>query len=131
MMISPAQAPCPFCEPESDRPILMALGSAYAIFDKFPVSPGHVLIIPRRHRADYFALSLREQTDCLRLLNKVRAMLQTRFQPDAFNVGINVGPDAGQTIHHVHIHLIPRYRGDVEDPRGGVRGIIPRKRLYG
>ena len=121
---------CPFCLPDSGRTILAETALAFAIYDKFPVNTGHVLIIPKRHVADYFALSLQEQADCLTLLNQVRDIIVNRFHPDAFNIGINIGIEAGQTVHHVHIHLIPRYQGDVEDPRGGVRGVIPDKRLY-
>jgi diadenosine tetraphosphate (Ap4A) HIT family hydrolase len=121
---------CPFCLPDLGRTILAETALAYAIYDKFPVNTGHVLIIPKRHVADYFALSLQEQVDCLTLLNQVRDIIVSRFHPDAFNIGVNIGIEAGQTVHHVHIHLIPRYQGDVEDPRGGVRGVIPDKRLY-
>ncbi|HSK13148.1 MAG TPA: HIT family protein [Phnomibacter sp.] len=110
----------------------MIVGSAttYSIFDKFPVNEGHALIIPKRHVANYFELTVKEQTAGVLMLNKVKEILMEKYGPDGFNVGINVGEVAGQTIHHVHIHLIPRYKGDVEAPRGGVRGVIPDKRSY-
>ena len=121
---------CPFCSPDSSRDIIVESDTAYAIFDKFPVNQGHALIIPKRHCADYFDLSLSAQSECIYLLNKVKEIVEVKFNPDGFNVGINVGEKAGQTINHVHIHLIPRYNGDVPDPRGGVRGVIPNKQKY-
>ena len=104
--------------------------TAFAIFDKFPVSKGHVLVIPIRHVSNYFDLTIQEQTDCLILLNEVKAILQKQFNPDGFNVGINIEAAAGQTVPHAHIHLIPRYQDDVPEPRGGVRGVIPGKQCY-
>jgi diadenosine tetraphosphate (Ap4A) HIT family hydrolase len=96
----------------------------------FPVNPGHALIIPKRHVANYFALNAAEQSACTALLQRVQAILAERYKPDGYNVGINVGEAAGQTVPHVHIHLIPRYGGDVDEARGGVRGVIPHKRNY-
>ncbi len=121
---------CPFCNPDSDRELIVESATAYAIYDKFPVNKGHALIIPKRHFTDYFDLSFKEQAACIFMLNKVKEIVSTEFKPDGFNIGINVGEDAGQTVPHVHIHLIPRYKGDVEDPRGGVRGVIPTKQKY-
>lgn len=121
---------CVFCNPDKDRELIVESATAYSIFDKFPVNPGHALIIPKRHVASYFDLSLKEQTACWLMLNKVKEIVTEKFQPDGFNVGINIGEHAGQTIHHVHIHLIPRYLGDVNEPRGGVRGVIPDKQKY-
>jgi diadenosine tetraphosphate (Ap4A) HIT family hydrolase len=121
---------CPFCNIDSERDLIVESATAYAIYDKFPVNDGHALIIPKRHCASYFDLSFKEQAACMFMLNKVREVVSKRFNPDAFNIGINVGEKAGQTIHHVHIHLIPRFDGDVEDPRGGVRGVIPVKQKY-
>ncbi|MGI9192519.1 MAG: HIT family protein, partial [Chitinophagaceae bacterium] len=118
---------CPFCNPTADRELLLESETAYAIFDKFPVNQGHALIIPKKHTANYFELSIQEQQACFLLLNEVKEIITKQFNPDGFNIGINVGEHAGQTVHHVHIHLIPRYAGDVEDPRGGVRGVIPNK----
>ncbi len=123
-------ANCPFCNPGSERKILLENETVYALLDKFPVNPGHTLIIPTRHCADYFELTAKEQSDCWLMLNDAKALLSMQYHPDGYNVGINIGALAGQTIFHVHIHLIPRYKGDVEDPRGGVRGVIPRRKNY-
>jgi len=121
---------CPFCNPDSKRELIVESATAFAIFDKFPVNRGHALIIPKRHCADYFELTFKEQAACVFMLNKVKELVSATFNPDGFNVGINVGEHSGQTINHVHIHLIPRYKGDVEDPRGGVRGVIMDKQKY-
>ncbi len=121
---------CPFCNPDSDRELIAESKTAFAIYDKYPVNNGHALIIPKKHCSDYFDLTLKEQTACIFVLNKVKEIVSKRFNPDGFNVGINVGKKAGQTVNHVHIHLIPRYQGDVEDPLGGVRCVIPNKQKY-
>ena len=121
---------CPFCNPDIETELLLESAQAYSILDKFPVNPGHALIIPKRHVSDYIELSFKEQSSCFFLLNETKKEIQKRFNPDGFNVGINIGEKAGQTISHVHIHLIPRYSGDVEDPRGGVRGVVPERKLY-
>ena len=103
---------------------------SFAIYDGFPVNEGHVLIIPKRHTANYFDLTADEQADCFKLLNNVKEKIKEKFNPDGFNVGININEVAGQTVPHVHVHLIPRYKGDVEEPNGGVRGVIPSKKIY-
>jgi len=121
---------CPFCNPDTERELIVESATAYAIYDKYPVNIGHALIIPKRHCADYFDLIFKEQAACMLMLNKVKEIVTARFKPDGFNVGINVGEAAGQTVPHVHIHLIPRYIGDVEEPRGGIRGVIPDKKNY-
>jgi diadenosine tetraphosphate (Ap4A) HIT family hydrolase len=121
---------CPFCNPESDRELIVESATAFAIYDKFPVNEGHALIIPKRHCEEYFDLTFKEQSACIFMLNKVKEIISKRYMPDGYNVGINVGVKAGQTINHVHIHLIPRYNGDVSDPRGGVRSVIPSKQKY-
>jgi len=121
---------CPFCKHPSNREIIAESAMAFSLYDLFPVNPGHALIIPKRHVANYFALDAAEQAACVQLLQFVQAILTERYNPDGFNVGINVGEAAGQTVPHVHIHLIPRYRGDVDEARGGVRGVIPHKRNY-
>ena len=120
---------CPFCNPNSERELIVESATAYAIYDKFPVNEGHALIIPKRHFADYFDLTFKEQAACVFILNKVKGLISEKFSPDGFNIGINV-KKAGQTISHVHIHLIPRYNGDVEEPRGGIRCVIPNKQKY-
>lgn len=119
---------CPFCNLEREKILESEL--SFAIYDGFPVNEGHALIIPKRHTANYFDLSLEEQKDCIELLNRVKGMIQEKYNPAGFNVGININEAAGQTISHVHIHFIPRYEGDVEEPRGGVRGVIPKKKIY-
>ena len=124
------QTDCPFCNPEADRTLLLESATAYALLDKFPVSKGHSLIIPKRHCSNYFELSVKEQTACWLMLNKAKELITQQCQPDGFNVGINIEAAAGQTVPHVHIHLIPRYNGDVLNPRGGVRGVIPERKEY-
>ena len=121
---------CPFCNPDSERELLLESATAYAIFDKFPVNNGHTLIIPKKHCSDYFQLSFKEQSACWFMLNKVKEVLTKKFNPDGFNIGININEAAGQTVPHVHIHLIPRFKDDVKEPRGGVRGVIPEKKNY-
>lgn len=123
-------AECPFCNPDAERELIVESATVYALYDKFPVNKGHALIIPKKHCSDYFDLSFKEQQACWYVLNKVKSIVQEKFNPDGFNVGINIGEKAGQTINHVHIHLIPRYDGDVEEPRGGIRGVIPSKQSY-
>jgi diadenosine tetraphosphate (Ap4A) HIT family hydrolase len=120
---------CIFCD-WSSREILVEDEHAVAFFDAFPVNPGHVLIVPKKHVADYFDLEPALQQACMKLLNQAKVLIQERYNPDGFNIGINAGAAAGQTIFHVHLHLIPRYLGDMPDPRGGVRGVIPDRRSY-
>ncbi len=121
---------CPFCNPDSERELLLETATAYAILDKFPVSNGHTLILPKKHCADYFELSFKEQSACWFMLNAAKDLLTKKWNPNGFNVGMNVNEVAGQTVSHVHIHLIPRYTGDVAEPRGGIRGVIPEKKQY-
>ena len=123
-------ADCPFCNPDSERELLLESATAYAIFDKFPVGKGHTLIIPKKHCLNYFELSFKEQSACWFMLNKAKEILEQILNPDGFNIGINIKESAGQTVPHAHIHLIPRFKGDVNEPRGGVRGVIPEKRNY-
>jgi diadenosine tetraphosphate (Ap4A) HIT family hydrolase len=103
---------------------------AFAIRDGFPVSPGHTLIVPRRLVATWFEATREDQVALLELLDVVKAQLDAELRPDGYNIGINVGPAAGQTVMHLHMHLIPRFHGDVPDPRGGVRHVIPGKGNY-
>ncbi len=130
MKKSQNKSKCPFCNLNQDRKIIADSDLAFAIFDKYPVSPGHVLIIPKKHCNNFFDLNHAEQSTCLILLNQVKKILDADYKPNGFNVGINIGEFAGQTISHVHIHLIPRYQGDIDDPRGGVRSVIPEKKVY-
>ena len=108
----------------------LASTQAVAFADGFPLSPGHTLVVPRRHVADFFELSPLEQGDLWRLVAEVQRTLAERDAPHGFNVGLNVGAAAGQTVAHAHVHVIPRYTGDVADPRGGVRWVLPAKAAY-
>ena len=118
---------CPFCT-VSYSIINNDLG--YVIYDNYPVSSGHILIIPYRHVSDYFELTDKEKIALQSLLEKSKTLLINERKPDGFNIGVNVGAAAGQTVWHVHMHLIPRYIGDMKNPRGGVRGVIPDKQNY-
>jgi diadenosine tetraphosphate (Ap4A) HIT family hydrolase len=120
---------CPFCTLPPER-IIDSNDLALVIRDGYPVSPGHTLVIPKRHIGSWFEITQSEQQALLDLLAKAKAILETEFKPDGYNIGINDGPTAGQTVPHLHMHLIPRYEGDQEDPRGGVRWIIPGKAKY-
>jgi diadenosine tetraphosphate (Ap4A) HIT family hydrolase len=119
---------CIFCTPRVQ--LLEANELAIAFSAGYPVSPGHVLIVPRRHEPDFFALSAEEQAALVALVNPVRALLSEQYAPDAYNLGVNAGTAAGPTILHTHMHVIPRYAGDVADPRGGVRWVLPETARY-
>lgn len=121
---------CPFCHPDDSR-IIFQDTRAYAVFDAYPVNPGHMLVIPFEHEPDVLLLPDDTRASIDRILSKCRDHLDEEFNPDGFNIGVNIGRPAGQTIMHAHVHLIPRYLGDVDDPRGGVRGVIPQRRDYG
>ena len=123
-------SPCPLCEMVASRAAERRSGSAAAVADGFPLSTGHTLVLPVRHVPDFFALSADEQADVWRLVSKVRADLERQFAPDGFNVGLNAGAAAGQTVDHAHVHVIPRFVGDVPDPRGGVRWVLPAAAAY-
>jgi len=121
--------PCVFCSLEPER-IVAGNSVAFVIRDGFPISPGHTLVIPRRHFGSFFAASSLEREALLKLLDAQKQVLDREFSPAGYNVGINDGAAAGQTVPHLHIHLIPRYAGDSPDPRGGVRWILPDKARY-
>ena len=121
--------PCPFCTLPLER-IIDSNDLALVIRDGYPVSPGHSLVIPKRHIGSWFEITPEEQSAMLDLLGRAKVVLEEEFKPDGYNIGINDGPTAGQTVPHLHMHLIPRYNGDLEDPRGGVRWIIPGKAKY-
>ena len=120
---------CPFCRIDPSK-ILAENDHALALADGFPVTEGHALIVPRRHVASFFETTKEEQSALFELVAQVREQLLEQHAPDGFNIGINDGGAAGQTVMHMHIHLIPRYAGDTEDPRGGVRWIMPEKAPY-
>lgn len=121
---------CPFCNVSKEAELITESATAFALLDKYPVNSGHALIIPKIHKQVYFDLSLKEQQACLIVLNRTKKIIEEKFSPKGFNIGININEAAGQTIPHVHIHLIPRYKGDVENPAGGVRNVIPGKGNY-
>lgn len=121
---------CVFCHLAPKVELLSETATAVAFLDGYPVSEGHTLIVPKRHVANYFDLTIHEQRALWLLVNRCKKILTERYNPDGFNVGVNVNETAGQSIFHVHIHLIPRYKGDVENPKGGVRGVIPGRRGY-
>jgi diadenosine tetraphosphate (Ap4A) HIT family hydrolase len=110
---------CPFCNP--DRKIITENEYCFALYDKYPVSEGHSLIISKEHKKDLFDLSTLEKEACWQLIEEVKSSLTTKYNPDGWNIGMNCGKVAGQTVFHFHCHLIPRYQGDMDDPRGGVR----------
>lgn len=121
---------CIFCSPESERELLTESATMYATLDKFPVSHGHTLIISKRHRTDYFALAEKEKMALQLMVDRVKTLLDKRYQPDGYNIGMNCGTAAGQTVLHFHCHVIPRYTGDMENPRGGVRHCVAGKGNY-
>jgi diadenosine tetraphosphate (Ap4A) HIT family hydrolase len=120
---------CPFCAIPRDQ-VLIEHPLALAKRDGYPVSKGHTLIIPRRHVASFFETTEEERRAMLKLLDEMKAMLDREHKPDGYNIGINNGAAAGQTVMHLHLHLIPRYAGDTADARGGVRWIFPDKAAY-
>jgi diadenosine tetraphosphate (Ap4A) HIT family hydrolase len=121
---------CPFCAPNEKMELISESAICYSIFDNFPVNQGHALIIPKRHISNYFELNRKEQYALILMMGFVKTRIEKMYNPDGFNIGINVGKSAGQTIDHVHIHVIPRYNGDVSDPSGGIRCVIPGKQKY-
>ena len=121
---------CPFCERVRDGERLFESALLIAFSDGFPVSPGHALIIPRRHEPDWLALSAAEHAEAWQLVELVRRRIDAERHPDGYNVGVNCGHAAGQTVDHAHLHVIPRYLGDQPDPRGGVRWVLPAKARY-
>jgi diadenosine tetraphosphate (Ap4A) HIT family hydrolase len=118
---------CPFCgKPE----MVIENELAFAHYDSYPVNPGHCLIIPRRHVAEYFQATAEEKAAIWALVDEMKIIIDRDYTPSGYNVGVNVGVTAGQSVPHIHIHMIPRYKGDVENPKGGVRGVIPNKQKY-
>lgn len=120
---------CLFCT-QNDIKIIYQNAYVYAIYDMFPVNPGHTLVITKRHVSNYFDLLIEEKQAIDEALIYLKTKIDIEFHPDGYNIGINNGEAAGQTIMHLHVHLIPRYQGDMENPRGGVRGVIPQKQSY-
>ena len=120
---------CPFCE-VSDSEIVLNNELCFARWDKFPVSDGHALIIPFRHFSNYFDATQHEKNAIWSLVEDVKHEIRQEHSPDGYNIGVNIGRAAGQTIPHLHFHIIPRYEGDMDDPKGGIRGVIPKKQKY-
>jgi len=122
---------CPFCDiPARDR--LLETDLVIGFLDRYPVSPGHMLLVPRRHVPTWFDATDDERTALVRAIDAAVELIERRSArtPDGYNVGFNAGEAAGQTVMHLHLHVIPRFGGDVDDPRGGIRGAVPDKRLY-
>lgn len=124
-----AAKPCPFCNLRSEQ-LIAANPLAAVVRDAFPLSPGHCLVVPRRHVASFFDCTAEERAAMMALLDAAKAVLDREHRPAAYNLGLNDGAVAGQTVMHVHLHLIPRYTGDAVDPRGGVRWIFPERAAY-
>ncbi len=123
--------PCLFCDIKDDQAIHIASSQNFvSIYDETPVTKGHALIFPKKHIESFFDLNKEEVIELYELIKEVKKLIDKVYKPDAYNIGINNGQAAGRTIHHLHVHLIPRYEGDVENPRGGVRHIIPGKGDY-
>jgi len=120
--------PCLFCK--DARGVSIQHELAFSARDSYPASLGHTLVIPRRHVASFFELTTEEVAACMQLIQEEKKLLDDEFKPDGYNIGVNVGQAAGQSIFHVHIHIIPRYKGDVENPQGGVRHVIPKRGHY-
>ncbi|MBS4200802.1 HIT family protein [Bacillus sp. FJAT-49732] len=119
--------PCIFCEIEN---VIFENELAKCFYDKFPVNQGHILIVPKRHCNDYFSLKSEEKHSIDELIMRSKMLIDSIYRPEGYNIGVNCGEVAGQTIFHCHIHIIPRYRNDMDEPTGGVRGVIPHKRIY-
>ena len=127
-MKKPEPEYCPLCNKRDE--MIIENEWAYTLYDTNPASPGHCLIVPHRHVAEYFQATENEKKYMLELVDEMKNIIDKDFQPDGYNIGVNIGAAAGQSVPHIHIHMIPRYKGDVENPRGGVRGVIPAKQKY-
>jgi diadenosine tetraphosphate (Ap4A) HIT family hydrolase len=129
----PKDKECPLC---SHKDIVIEDGKmienelAYALTDTNPVSLGHCLIVTRRHVAEFFEATTEEKNAIFDLIDEMKLIIDKKHNPDGYNIGVNIGKAAGQSVPHIHIHMMPRYTGDIENPRGGVRGVIPNKQKY-
>ena len=124
---------CPFCAIAADLPherLLTQNEYAMLIRDAYPVSNGHSLVVAKRHVGSFFDISALEREAMFRLIDQAKLLIDSEYQPDDYNIGINDGPAAGQTVPHLHIHIIPRFNGDSIDPRGGVRWVVPHTAAY-
>jgi diadenosine tetraphosphate (Ap4A) HIT family hydrolase len=115
---------CPLCQEED---VILRNDYAYVRRDNFQLSRGHVLVVPIRHVAGYFDMTLEEKHAVVTLLDQAKALIESEHAPDGYNIGVNIGKAGGQSRMHVHVHLIPRYEGDVADPRGGIRCVLAKK----
>ena len=122
---------CLFCEwKDHKEKIIFENELAFATYDGYAVSKGHMLFMTKRHIDNFFNTTPEEKNAIFELVNEAKKMLDEKYNPDGYNIGLNCGIAAGQSVMHIHVHLIPRYNGDVENPRGGVRGVIPQKQNY-
>ena len=121
---------CDFFNGIKPKKIIAIYTHCYVIEDDFPVSKGHLLIIPKNHTENWFTASFDVKEDIIKALDEMKIKLDEQYHPDGYNVGMNCGTTARQSVYHLHVHLIPRYQGDVENPKGGVRGVIPSKQGY-
>lgn len=121
---------CPFCRKRDNGEYVIGNEHCVSFFDAYPVTEGHLLIVPKRHVSSFFDLTLEEKNDVLSLVDEAKSLLDERYSPSGYNIGVNVGKSGGQTVPHCHIHIIPRYDGDCDDPTGGVRGVIPTRQNY-
>ena len=124
MLHQPDSSPCELCAPTD---VVLQNALAYVRYDNHSLSRGHVLVVPKRHVASFFDMSKNEQVAVFELLAEAQRQLQAMFSPDGYNIGVNVGAAAGQSRMHVHVHLIPRYVGDVPNPSGGIRCVLAPK----
>ena len=121
---------CFFCKCIDKKDFILENEYAIVRFDDFPVNNGHLEVIPKRHVRDWWETNDEERKAIFKLLDKAKKIVDLKYHPDGYNIGMNLGKSAGQSVMHLHVHLIPRYNGDVENPRGGVRAVIPQKQNY-
>ncbi len=121
---------CRFCEFLMRKKFDLENELAFAFLDENPVSKGHTIFMTKRHVKDFFETTIEEKNAIFELIDKAKSIIDEKYKPTGYNIGMNCGVSAGQTVMHIHVHLIPRYDGDVKNPRGGVRGVIPKKKDY-
>ncbi len=124
---------CPLCSKKDiviENGIAVENDLAYVLTDSNPVSPGHCLIVTKRHVAEFFDATKEEKLAIFELIDQMKVITDKKLSPDGYNIGVNIGKAGGQSVPHIHIHMMPRYLGDIENPRGGVRGVIPKKQKY-
>jgi diadenosine tetraphosphate (Ap4A) HIT family hydrolase len=130
MFISEECVFCQIAQKEKKVEVIARFNHCFVIKDQYPVSPGHLLIIPYQHTESWFSSSTEVKEEIVDVLDKIKQLLDIEYHPDGYNIGMNCGKAAGQTVMHLHVHLIPRFKDDMNDPRGGVRGVIPSKQKY-